>query len=187
MSTAPTLPFVSVEEYLNTDYEPNCEYLDGVLKPKAFSDDIHSAFQEILLAFLRAQKLQFPQLRGRPELHSRVTPSRFRIPDVAGTIRQRSGERYPSPEPPPVFTIEIASKNEPWTDLHGKVTDHLAMGVTTAIIADPYNRTVLVATSQEPLRELASPRIVSIAIPGSDQLLQINFDDLYRQLEEELS
>ena len=31
MATAPTLPLVSVEEYLRTSYEPNCEYIDGVL------------------------------------------------------------------------------------------------------------------------------------------------------------
>jgi Uma2 family endonuclease len=187
MSTAPTLPFVSVEEYLRTDYEPNCEYLDGVLKAKSLPDRIHSALQEILLAFLRTQRGAFPTLKGRPELHNRITPTRFRIPDIAGILGRPTDGRYPSPDAPPVFTIEIASKDEPWSDLRGKMMDHLAMGVGTVILADPYNRTVLVATASEPLRELPVPRVVSIPVPGYDQPLLMDFDELYRQLDEELS
>jgi hypothetical protein len=49
MPAAPTLPLVSVEEYLRTHYEPHCEYLDGVLAPKAFPDYIHSTFQMLLM------------------------------------------------------------------------------------------------------------------------------------------
>jgi hypothetical protein len=44
-----------------------------------------------------------------------------------------------------------------------------------------------VATDQEPLRELPAPRIARIPIPGSDEPLEIDFDSLYRQLDEELA
>jgi Uma2 family endonuclease len=49
--------------------------------------------------------------------------------------------RYADVDSPPLFTIEIVSKGEPWTDLREKIADHLAMGVATVIIADPYNKT----------------------------------------------
>ena len=59
MATSPILPFVSVEEYMKTDYEPHCEYLDGVLAPKALPDYIHSTFQMLLVMFFRLQKNKF--------------------------------------------------------------------------------------------------------------------------------
>ena len=34
MAIEPTLPSVPAAEYLSADYEPECEYLDGVLAPK---------------------------------------------------------------------------------------------------------------------------------------------------------
>jgi hypothetical protein len=62
------------------------------------------------------------------------------------------------------------------------------MGVGTVIIADPYNRAVLVATRDEPLRELRAPLIVTIPVPDDEHsVLRIDFDDLYRQLDRELN
>lgn len=50
MATAPAAPFVSVEDYLKTDYEPHCEYLDGVLLSKPMPDRLHSRLQALLAA-----------------------------------------------------------------------------------------------------------------------------------------
>jgi hypothetical protein len=80
-----------------------------------------------------------------------------------------------------LFTVEIASLDEPWSALRGKVTDHLAIGVSTVIIADPYTRTVLVASQDRPLHELTHPLIVEIPVPDRG-VLQIDFDDLYAKL-----
>jgi Uma2 family endonuclease len=187
MASTPTLPLVSVEEYLRTSYEPHCEYLDGVLAPKAMPDDIHSAFQMLLLLLLAAQGEKFATFRVRPELHMRVTPTRFRVPDIAVLMHHPTDGKYPGSDTPPLVTIEIASREEPWTDLHDKLADHLAMGVGTVIIANPYNKTVLVATQDEPLHELRPPLVVDISMPDSgDPILRIDFDELYRRLDQEV-
>jgi hypothetical protein len=55
------------------------------------------------------------------------------------------------------------------------------MGVSTVVIADPYNRTVMVATREQPLHELKAPLIVMISVPEAG-VLQIDFDELYRKL-----
>ena len=180
MAAAPTLPSVSVEEYLRTDYEPNCEYLDGVLLPKPLPDHIHSKLQKLLLVMLAGAEEKCG-LDLLPELHIRVTPSRFRVLDVAALAEPPKDGRYPDRQTPPLFTIEIASLDEPWSALRGKVTDHLAVGVSTVIIADPYNKTVMVASQDKPLHELAHPLIVDIPIPDAG-VLQIDFDDLYSKL-----
>jgi Uma2 family endonuclease len=181
MATAPTLPFVSVEEYLKTDYEPHCEYLDGVLLAKSMADVIHSALQMLLIVFLAAQREKFKNLKSLPELNVRVTPTRFRIPDVCGLIEPPKDGRYPDAEAPPLFTIEIVSQDEPWIEVRAKVADHLAMGVSIVVIADPYNKTVTVATQSEPLHEIRFPQIVKIPVPDAG-VLEIDFDHLYRQI-----
>lgn len=180
MAIAPTLPFVSVAEFLSTDYEPDCEYLDGMLAPKALPDYIHSKLQTLLLVLIAAQGQKLG-IEGLAELRSRITLTRWRVPDVCGLTKPPADGRYPDAETPPLFSIEIVSKGEPWTDLRDKLADHLAMGIPTVIIADPYHRTVMVATQSEPLREISAPLIVNIEAPDGG-VMQIDFDALYSQL-----
>jgi Uma2 family endonuclease len=51
MSAAPTLPLVPVEEYLNSSYHPDMEYVDGVLVESAVPTIPHSVLQMILIQF----------------------------------------------------------------------------------------------------------------------------------------
>jgi Uma2 family endonuclease len=66
-----------------------------------------------------------------------VTPTRYRIPDVCALTSRPADSRYPDAAQPPLFTTEIVSQGEPWTELRRKITDHLAMSVPLVIIADP--------------------------------------------------
>ena len=43
---------VSVEDYLRRTEKPYCEYIDGVLYPKAMSTTLHALIQKILMALL---------------------------------------------------------------------------------------------------------------------------------------
>lgn len=180
MATAPTLPAVSEEEYLRTDYEPNHEYLDGVLVPKALSDETHSRLQVILGAYFLALEREYG-FRVVTEIHTRIRPKRWRIPDVAVLPGDKTGRRYPDSEAPPALTIEIVSLDEPWSELYGKIVDHLAVGVQTAIIVDPYKKTVFVARPDQPLHEIPPPLVVSVPIPGKGDLV-IDFDALFAQI-----
>jgi len=176
MASAPVLPLVPVEQYLKTDYEPHCEYLDGELLPKSLPDYIHSKLQKLLIVLLAQHAVE-----GLAELHTRISPRRYRIPDVCGLVQPPADGRYPDRDTPPLFTIEIASRDEPWFVLRGKVADHLAIGVEMVIIANPYDHTVMVATQTEPVHEIAPPLVVRIAVPNAADLL-IDFDELFRQL-----
>lgn len=52
MSAEPSATLISEEEYLRTDYEPNCEYVDGVVVPKALPNATHYALQGLLCCLL---------------------------------------------------------------------------------------------------------------------------------------
>lgn len=59
MAIAPTLPLVSVEEYLNSTYEHDVEFVDGVLIERGMPTPAHSALQVIVGAYLRQFRKQF--------------------------------------------------------------------------------------------------------------------------------
>src|SRR5688572_23890239 len=135
MATAPNLPAISEEEYLRTEYEPNCEYLDGVLVPKPLPDRIHSRLQALITAYLISVEAKFG-FNAATEIHTRIAGGRWRVPDVAVLPSGGNDQRYPNSETAPLLTIEVVSVGEPWSELRGKVTDHLSMGVGTVIVAD---------------------------------------------------
>ncbi|MBC7927589.1 MAG: hypothetical protein H7039_18235 [Bryobacteraceae bacterium] len=61
---------------------PYCEYLDGDLAPKSLPDEKHSALLYELMLLPGARASEYG-LRIRPELHLRITETRYRIPDLA--------------------------------------------------------------------------------------------------------
>ena len=57
---------VSLEEYLNTSYDPDVEYVDGVLEERNVGDSLHSLIQRNLIV--------------EPEISSSLCPARIALP-----------------------------------------------------------------------------------------------------------
>jgi len=79
MAALPNPPLVSVEEYLNAQYRPDMEFVDGVLVERNAGDWLHSLIQSNVLFALRRK---YPHLKVVPELRSSITNTRSRLPDV---------------------------------------------------------------------------------------------------------
>ena len=79
MAALPNAPLVSVEEYLNTRYDPDVEFVDGVLVERNVGDWLHSLIQSNILFALRRK---YPHLKVVAELRSSVTGTRYRLPDL---------------------------------------------------------------------------------------------------------
>jgi Uma2 family endonuclease len=79
MAATPNSPVVSVEEYLNTLYDPDVEFVDGVLVERHVGDWLHSLIQSNVLFALRRK---YPHLKVVAELRSSITGTRYRLPDV---------------------------------------------------------------------------------------------------------
>ena len=66
---------VSLEEYLNTSYDPDVEYVDGVLVERNVGDWLHSLTQRNIVVGLT---VRYPHIYAVPELRSQTrstTPS----------------------------------------------------------------------------------------------------------------
>src|ERR1700722_6929025 len=87
MAAAAQLPFVPLEVYLRSSYEPDAEYVDGVTEERSVGQYDHSSWQHALEMWF-AQHAKEWDIRVRPELRIRVRKTNFRIPDV--TVLDRS-------------------------------------------------------------------------------------------------
>src|ERR1700736_4171757 len=70
---------ISVEEYLNTSYDPDVEYVDGVLVEHNVGDWLHSLVQSNLIFALRRK---YPHIYVMAELRSQTSSNRYRLSDV---------------------------------------------------------------------------------------------------------
>jgi len=80
----------SVEEYLNTSYDPDVEYVDGVLVERHVGGWLHSLIQADIILALGAK---YPNLYAVPGLRSQTKATRYRLPDVCVLLAPPQG-RY---------------------------------------------------------------------------------------------
>ena len=90
MATPPAA-HISLEEYLNTEYEPDCEYVDGILEDRNVGKQKHSQTQALLTAWLIAQASRHGK-KTLTEQRVRLSPTSVRIPDVCLIDRDDNDE-----------------------------------------------------------------------------------------------
>jgi Uma2 family endonuclease len=125
---------VSVEEYLRTSYEPNCEYIDGVLIQKPMPTTGHSRLQLRLGALI---DLRFPNFWVGSELTVQVAAKKFLVPDLA--VQDGSFVQKPYPIEPIVLCIEITSPGDSLNETLAKCEVYHKWGTLNTWIVDPEN------------------------------------------------
>ncbi len=141
MSVA-TKALVSVEEYLHTSYEPDCDYVDGELVERNVGEFDHANLQSEIVYYFRS-------LRGKlkiiavVEQRVQVSPTRFRVPDVCVILEEHPAQIFRTP---PFIVIEILSPEDRASVMQKKIGDYLAFGVSYVWVIDPQERTAVVHT-----------------------------------------
>ena len=126
---------VSVEEYLRTSYEPSCEYVDGVLVPKAMGTRKHGKIQARLPALIETA---FPQYEVITELTVRITGKQYLIPDLSVYLRDQVQDPYPIA--PVHLCIEIVSPDDRLREIFVKCETYHAWGCPHTWVLDPLTR-----------------------------------------------
>jgi Uma2 family endonuclease len=121
MSTALQVP---LSEYLGHTYDPDCEYIDGVLVDRNVGEISHSDAQSALNAYVRYEVSGF---WSGVEVRVQVKAERFRIPDV--TIVRGGKPAGRNITGPPEITVEILSPDDRAAEIQDKIDDYLAFGV----------------------------------------------------------
>ena len=162
---------ISVEEYLNTSYDPDVEYVDGVLVERNVGDWLHSLVQRnLVFHFTR----KYPGVYAVPELRSKTGATRYRLPDICVLL-----------EPPKTrylldaayLAVEILSEADSMTRMMEKLEEYERVGVANIWVIDPRLRTMAFYAGAA-LHEVRGERISTAGEP----LIELTRDEIFQNL-----
>ncbi len=134
---AATASLISVEEYLKTSTDPDCEYVAGVVEERTVGELDHSSWQKALVTWFATREGQWG-IRVYPELRVQTGPENFRVPDV--TLLHRSAPREQIITHPPLAVFEVLSPEDSMTRTLEKLSDYERMGVGAIWVIEPKKR-----------------------------------------------
>ena len=139
MAANPEPAYMSVDEYLHSDFEPDCDYVEGALEDRNVGKRPHSETQRALLFALHRPK---DCVYAYPEQRLRLTSTRYRVPDVCVYLDSRPAEDIFAA--PPFLCIEILSDEDRPGRLLRKLNDYVQFGVRHIWVLDPWSREAFV-------------------------------------------
>jgi len=143
---------ISVEDYMASAYEPDCDFVDGHIEERNVGEWDHSRLQGKICAYL-IKRYEDAGVLAAPELRIRVGPTRFRVPDICVFLGD-PGERVPTK--PPFICIEILSPEDRMIRVEVRINDYLSMGVPYVWVLDPETKQAFTATAATGLQEVKS-------------------------------
>jgi Uma2 family endonuclease len=131
-----TTTHVPVEVYLRSDYQPDAEYIDGVILERPMGEDDHSALQDAICAWFRQHSDEW-NIRVRPELRVQVRPENYLVPDV--TILDAANPKEKVATIPPLAVFEVLSPENKMAEMMRKFVLYRQMGIPQIWLIDPGN------------------------------------------------
>jgi Uma2 family endonuclease len=177
MAVAPIPTLVPVDEYLNSSYRPDVEYVDGVLVERGLPTIAHSLLQIILVSHFRLCRKQF-RFAALTEVRTQIIErARYRIPDVVlCPVPQPTGKIVTSV---PWVIVEILSPDDKLPDQIERFRDYQQIGVRHVVLLGPEG---LIAYRFED-GTLVETKFTSLDLPSGS--LPFETTALFRQLVEE--
>ncbi len=166
---------VSLQEYLATIYEPDCEYVDGEVLERNLGELDHGGLQGIIFGWLFGRRKELG-IHVFPETRTQVAANRYRVPDIAVTVGKPRGRVLTEP---PFLCIEILSPEDRASRVEEKIDDYLRFGVAYVWLIDPRNKLAWQYT-REGKREA-----VTVLVTDGPRI-EIPILDLFTELDEEM-
>jgi Uma2 family endonuclease len=142
MSTA---ALISVEDYLRTTYEPDCDYVDGEVIERNVGERDHSDWQSELVHYFRARRREL-KTYAFVEQRIQVAKTRFRVPDVCVYVGEKPRDQIF--RTPPFICVEVLSPEDRVARTQQRIDDYIKFGVPYVWVINPENRRVWVYTAE---------------------------------------
>jgi Uma2 family endonuclease len=133
---------ISVEDYLNTSYSPDCHFIGGTLVERNVGEKEHGRIQRALIRYLA--KYRSLGLEAWPEQRIQISPDRYRVVDVCVTEGEPEGQIFTDP---PLISIEILFRNDTLDQLQDVVDDYARLGVPYCWMINPWKRIAYVGSA----------------------------------------
>jgi len=158
---------VSLEEYLQTSYSPDCEYIDGEIVERNVGKGKHAVTQLAVGSLLR-EHVSERKLFAATEYRVQVSATRVRIPDVCVV-----GELEDVVTKPPFLCVEVLSPEDRWSRTNSLISDYHTMGVPCVWVIDPWSSRAWIFDLDEPPREVQDGKLMAPALGVEIQLKDV--------------
>jgi len=165
---------VSVEEYLSTTYEHDCEYVDGVVEERDLGEFEHAYVQGILIGLFLKNRDAW-KAYPLPEQRVQTQKTHFRVPDVV--VLREGSKREPILTHPPLLAIEVQSPDQSLRYTEAKAQEYLAFGIEHVWVVDPYARVAYRGTASG----LELVRNGELAIAGTS--IRLSAQEIFAELD----
>src|SRR5260370_10980262 len=148
---------MDVDEYLRTSFEDaDCEYLDGEIADRNAGEWPHAETMGTLCHLLRELRPRLG-IRVAPVIRIRISPTRYRVADVAVWRDDNIGTGIPTV--PPFLAIEILSPEDRIIRMQPKLTEYLSIGVEWIWLIDPIEKSAICYSQRNPAGNLTEVRL----------------------------
>ncbi|MGA3370889.1 MAG: Uma2 family endonuclease [Terracidiphilus sp.] len=134
MATATLIP---LETYLTTSYEPDVDYVDGVLEDRNVGKYDHQVVQMAILFWFHQHGREW-RIRSIQEQRTRVASTKVRIPDVCVFSRDVPIEQVFAR--PQLIAIEVLSPEDRHSRIEQRMNNFRSFGVPNLWVVDPETR-----------------------------------------------
>lgn len=134
---------ISIDEYLASSYEPDLEFVDGVLEEKNMGDWDHSFLQALITAWFVNHRDEW-KINVLTEYRTRTSKTRVRLPDICVVRQGEPVERVRVTAP--LLCLEILSPEDRPGRVMKRLDDLVAMGAENLWIVDPSDRSAATYT-----------------------------------------
>lgn len=166
---------VSVEEYLRTNYDPDVDYVDGVLEDRSVGDVDHASVQGEIPIYLRLRYGR-QKFKAIPEARVRINATRYRIPDLCAFDGPLPGPGII--DSIPFACIEVLSPEDRLSRIRKRLDDFLARGVPNVWLIDPEVRREWICTND------GKTEVHGHVLHSSDGRLELDLHEIYAAIDE---
>lgn len=141
---------IRMEEYLSTDYRPDCDYVDSEVQERNWGEWDHARTQKRVIFYCASREKDWG-IEVLPEQRIQVGPNRFRISDVCVVLGDSEDHDI---HKAPFLCIEVLSPEDRMARMKDRVDDYLNMGVPHVWVVDPQRKAAFQITPAEGWREV---------------------------------
>lgn len=175
LSRMATPTLISVEEYLHTSYDPDCDFIDGEIRERNMGERSHSLMQMAISALLYANRRAWRVL-PMPEQRVQTSARHFRIPDIC--LIHSDDPKDAIVRVAPLLCVEIISSEQSLRDMQERTGDYLAMGVRGVWVIDPVRRRAFVPDASGRLQPHGNELMVA------DTDIRLALTDIFREFDD---
>lgn len=173
---------VSLDEYLNAAYEPDRDFVDGVLLERHAGTQLHGLLQTILgVFFSQYRRSHHIRVFTETRLLVDVATSRHRIPDLMVlALPYTKGKAVVDV---PAIVVEIKSPDDTFDDIVDRCFDYENLTVGHIVVMDPDNKRAWLF--KEGTLQLLTGASIRLNLVRTGPAIDFPFRQLFADLDDE--